>query len=983
MDAMQARRVLRSMLMWCVLCAGLSMTTLAQAGPALIWSLEEHQPDIKQGGRANTIALHPLNNDRMIVASESGGLFRSEDRGVTWSHIESFKPYVTGSVAFLPSNPDIVIATSAADFTSANTGGIWRSTNGGGSWTQMAIPATPTGATARFGAGEISIAPDSGRIYVATSWGLSFSDDNGANWSTLSPFGSGAVVSVLALSGNRVFAAHRWLGVMRSPDGGATWLTPATGAGGIADMHAFARSPVASSTAYVVNAATQLFVTNDSGDHWTQIASAPAGGGGCGGIAFVKAIGRKLLAQTALRLYFGNRCGLYSQTPVAIAGTGTYDYSGAWTASTLDHSDTRDLVFTRNIKTLLGKPLLLATDGGLHRTADGGATWTFTGGGAAGYNALQMTEAKGQRIDDIDRYDLYFGTQDNNSWYSPDEGASWPGTVCCEGFFFEMAKHVSTTSDAQVSFVSCGACVDLFAGAGLAGLTNWPDPPGARVGNPAFVGKSFHVEGVADDSGFPRGFAVSTDLGAHWKSYAAFSEDRRDMPKLTRRNLLHFPRASQVQTIRTGWDAANGFERDTLMVVTRSLTGTGASVHYPAMNGFGGLGINPTMFAWYEVFGVDPLDGRYLIAPDVINHKMMQSSDGGENWSEMPALTALVTGNGRFDFNESIFPHASAVSYNRESPEIVAVGTHQNGLMLSFDHGATWSKLGGSERATYITSVEWSSRTDAYVTTYGRGLWRLHGQLWIPRVEPLCAIIGCVIRLIDKGDPPPFDFGIAIFDGEIRGVRTEHGVLREVFVSPGSTVGFVGTPGHAPAVKITQTMKSSGLQGDLASVPRARAWMAEGARAIALDRKGRVIGMATSKTRLPFEAALDAKPRRAMDSEPRENARSPIADAPYLEVRSRTGRFDRLQPGEPIQIRTQRIDSRRDIEILIDDRRVDAARANDNDGLRFELRAPTDLGLHRLVLRDARSGKVIDGTMLMVRPMDDRDAQRKPPHDAR
>ena len=221
------------------------------------------------------------------------------------------------------------------------------------------------------------------------------------------------------------------------------------------------------------------------------------------------------------------------------------------------------------------------------------------------------------------------------------------------------------------------------------------------------------------------------------------------------------------------------------------------------MNGFGGLGINPTMFAWYQVFGVDPKDSRYIIAPDIINEKMMQTADGGDNWSEIPALTTLVTDSGRFQFRSLFFPHASAVSFYAKDPNHVAVGTHENGVMLSSDHGATWTKIPDSERATYITSIEWRSATDLIVSTYGRGLWRLQGRLKIPDFDRLCRVVDCRIRWIDRGDPPPdiIDPGIVIFEGHVQGVRVERGRVVEVFVSPGSSVGFVTKAERAPKVR--------------------------------------------------------------------------------------------------------------------------------------------------------------------------------------
>jgi len=938
----------------------------------MTWTLAEYQPNVAEGGRGNTIAVHPTNNNVMLVASQSGGLFRTVDGGSTWNHVDSFIPYALGAVVYLPANPDIVIATANRDhddFAVANGGGIWRSTNGGSDWIQIPHPPAPTGSTVRFSAGEISIAPDTGAIYVATSYGISISVDQGATWTTSNPFGSRRVSSVLALSRNRVLAGHdyNWLGIRRSLDGGASWGPSITGAGGISDLHAFGRSPLAADQAYVVNSATQLFVTEDAGATWTHIPSAPAGSSLCGGISFAKATASRWFSPTAgfrerLHLHFGNRCGLYLLTPPKIAGTNRYDYSGAWTPAAMDHGDTRDLAFTTATWRSGASPLLLTTDGGLHKTADGGLSWSFTGGGASGYNALQITEVKGQWINDLGRYDLYFGTQDNHNRASADAGATWPGLVCCEGFFFQLEKEVATAADTQVNFVSCSGCTNLFSDAIFSGLRAWPNPPGVLAGNPAIIARSFHVQGVDTDGGLTKGFAVTRDLGATWRQYVTVPEDRRDMPRLSRlRSRFDVP--TQYQSIHTGWDATRDFEINHLVRLTKNIRADTASAYYPAMNGFGGLGINPTEFAWYQVFGVDPADSRYLIAPDIVNEKMMQSTDGGENWTDMPALTALVTGGGRYRFRSSMFPFASAVNYYAADPNMVGVGTHDNGIMLSSNHGATWQKVAGSEQATYITSIEWSSATEAYVSTYGRGLWRLQGQFWIPELRPLCRWVDCLIRYIDRGDPPP-DYGVVVFEGRIRGIRAVRGQVEEIFVSPGSSIGFLAQPPHAPKVQVTPSQKWVGLQGDIPGFPN---WTPSDITfAVILDKTHRFLGMATATQELPTRAVTGTKQRepRALREDPRRT--SPTATRPYISLMTPSGRFDAMAPGDAIVITGLRFPAGIAMEILLDGQPIGKASADANGGLHFQLKAPAKFGLHRLTVRDPRSQQVIDGTMFIV-----------------
>jgi photosystem II stability/assembly factor-like uncharacterized protein len=947
----------------CSALAILALVTLAPAAQSrpLTWQLTEFQPNIPNGGRANTIAVNPRDSRVMIVASETGGLFRTSDEGITWTHIDSLVPYAMGAVAYVPTDPNIVIASAGEGFLTQNAGGIWRSTDSGLTWAHMPDPPAPSGMSSRFSAGEISIAPDTGKIFIATSYGVSISTDNGATWTTSQPFPLLGTNSVLALRDDLVLAGAVWAGIRRSTDGGGSWSASTTAPTGVVDMHAFGRSPFDSTHAYVVDQATQLFVTEDAGVTWTAIASAPTGGGSCGGIAFIKAI-RTFRLRGALQLYLGNRCGLSRLSPSRIAGTTRFNYSGAWTTLTIDHGDTRDLAFKRTA------PLLLGSDGGLHRTSDGGTTWTFTGGGVNGYNALQITEVKGQWIDDIGRYDLYFGTQDNNNLASTDTGVTWPNAICCEGFFFEMQKRVVTAADTQVTFVSCGPCGNLRSGPALAGTINWSNPGGTVAGNPAIVGHSFHTQGVNSEAGFNAGVAVSRDLGATWSQYASFPEQRRDLPKLTRRNLLgRVSLPVQYQPIRTGFDTAQQLEINHLVRLSKRLFSSTASVYYPAMNGFGGIGINPTMFAWYQVFGIDPKDSRYIIAPDVINEKMMQTSDGGDNWTEIAALTALVTDGGRYQFRNSIFPHASAVSYYADDPNMVAVGTHENGIMLSSDHGATWTKVPGSEQATYITSLEWRSATDVIVSTYGRGLWRLKGVFWIAHFDPLCRIVDCLIKWIDRGDPPPdvIDPGVVIFEGHAQGVRVERGRVTELFVTPGSSVGFIAKPETAPKIKVTESRELLGLQG---TVPGLKSWPLGEAKivALALDKAQGLRGFALSHANLPTSEPAMVVAENMGDEEPEQRSASPTVNKPYVNLAMPGSDIEKLVMGGRFNVVGQHFPPGAALEILMD-RDVAAKAAVSEDGsFTATIAAPQELGVHTLTVRDAASQRVLDGAQFKV-----------------
>jgi len=403
-----------------------------------------------------------------------------------------------------------------------------------------------------------------------------------------------------------------------------------------------------------------------------------------------------------------------------------------------------------------------------------------------------------------------------------------------------------------------------------------------------------------------------------------------------------------------------------------------ASVTYPSMNGFGGLGINPTMFAWYEVFAADPLDSRHLIAPDVINEKMMQTWDGGDNWAEIPLLTSLVTEAGRFQFRNWIFPHASAVSFYSADPNRVAIGTQQGGIFVSTDRGATWFKVPGSERATYITSIEWRNANDLFVSTYGRGLWRVQAKLTLPNIDRYCLIVNCLFRYIDKGDPVPdrFKHGILVYEGRVQGVRVERGVLRQLFISPGASIGFIGDNRQFDKVAVSETAKFVGMRGAAQDELQFAAKQAAPV-GIAVDERSKLIGALFTAGNLPLDEEPPPTHREKPECEDDEDQvpESPTANKPYIRLSLDGRAADVVGPGDKLTISGVRVKPGTVLELLMDSRPVEKATANQDGSFSVVVTAPPEFGLHTVSIRDVRSRAMIDATMFIVRHRDSRDAR--------
>src|SRR5439155_5758509 len=204
----------------------------------------------------------------------------------------------------------------------------------------------------------------------------------------------------------------------------------------------------------------------------------------------------------------------------------------------------------------------------------------------------------------LGRFDLYFGTQDNNLWASGDDGATWINPVGHEGFYIEQQHRVAAAADSKTTFTACSPCVNFVADPLFTNVAVWPDVTTPPTGNPKIVRGSSRVQGV-DPTGagaFTKGLAVTTNVGSSWAQYANIPQDRKDIPKLSDPGLVPV----LYHSIRTGFDPARNFDIDTLARVVEKLSAPGASVSFPLMKNCGGLGINLTNLVWYQVFGVDP-----------------------------------------------------------------------------------------------------------------------------------------------------------------------------------------------------------------------------------------------------------------------------------------------------------------------------------------------------------------------------------------
>ncbi len=155
----------------------LEALTLRSIGPALM------------GGRIADIAIHPARPKTWYVAAGSGGVWKSDNAGLTWEPIFDDQPsYSIGCITIDPSNPDVLWVGTGENVSGRHVAwgdGLYRTLDGGQSWEQKGLERTEH-------ISRIVIDPrDSNVMYVAAEgplWssggerGLYKSSDGGDSW---------------------------------------------------------------------------------------------------------------------------------------------------------------------------------------------------------------------------------------------------------------------------------------------------------------------------------------------------------------------------------------------------------------------------------------------------------------------------------------------------------------------------------------------------------------------------------------------------------------------------------------------------------------------------------------------------------------------------------------------------------------------------------------------------------------------------------
>ena len=395
-------------------------------------------------GRIADLAVNPENPSEYYVGAASGGLWKTENHGTTFSPVfDNQSVYSIGCLAMDPNNSNVVWVGTGENNSQRNLAygdGVYKTTDGGKTFTNMGLKTSSQ-------IGKIMIDPrNSNVVYVAAqgqAWGpggergLYKTTDGGKTWKRVLEIGPYTGVSDMEMDPRNpdilYAAAHQRerrvyskinggpeSAIYKSEDAGATWKKLKKGLpSGDVGRIGLALAPSNPDIVYAVielpGSKGGFYRSNDMGESWEKRSNKVAGS----------------------PQYYNEIYADPSNPDVVIlmdtrAGR-TKDGGKTW-----ENIEGREKHVDNHVVWIDPKDpnhYLMGSDGGLYETYDGAKTWQFK-------NNLPLTQYYHVRTDnDYPFYNIYGGAQDNGSWYGPSQtnkqytvNSDWVHTIGGDGY---------------------------------------------------------------------------------------------------------------------------------------------------------------------------------------------------------------------------------------------------------------------------------------------------------------------------------------------------------------------------------------------------------------------------------------------------------------------------------------------------------------------------------------------------------------------
>ena len=373
-------------------------------------------------GRIIDLAVHPERKKEYYVAVASGGVWKTENSGTTWTPLfDSEGSYSVGCITLDPNDPKVVWVGTGENNSQRSVGygdGVYKSVDGGKSWKNVGLPESEH-------IGMIVVDPrDSDTVYVAAQgplWrsggdrGLYKTTDGGETWERILHVSDDTGVSEVLMDPRdpdvlyaSAYQRRRrvWTlinggpeaGLYKSTDAGVTWNQLQGGLpSGQVGRIGLALSPVDPDVLYAIVEALEdaqgVYRSTDGGGTWEKRSSY---------VSNSPQYYQELIPdpKNVDRVY-----SMDTWMMVTEDGGKSFQRVGQTYKHVDDHAlwiDPEDTDY-----------LLSGCDGGVYESFDRGATWAFKAN-------LPITQFYKITVDDaLPFYNVYGGTQDNNTLGGP------------------------------------------------------------------------------------------------------------------------------------------------------------------------------------------------------------------------------------------------------------------------------------------------------------------------------------------------------------------------------------------------------------------------------------------------------------------------------------------------------------------------------------------------------------------------------------
>ena len=692
------------------------------------------------GGRIHDVEALPNDPSTVYVAAASGGIWKSVNKGITWTPIFDHENINTfGDLAIFAGDPNILWAGSGEQNNRQSSSwgnGVYRSKDAGRTWMHRGLDDTRH-------IGRVSLHPtDPDVAYVAalgSLWapsadrGVFKTTDGGQTWKKSLYLDSltGAVDLVMdPTDPNTLYAAAyqrlrtAWgfngggpgSGIYKTMDGGANWrrLTSGLPTGDIGRIGLAVAQTKGRALNALIEHGTEggTYRTEDGGETWTRVSR-----------------------QNPRPMYYSHiyidptndqRVWILAE-PILKSEDGGRSWRRMPTSPTYDvglHSDFHAMWINPRDP----RHFYIAGDGGLGESFDMGETY-------ARFSNLPLAQIYGIGADTRDPYWIYVGLQDNHSWMGPSATRHWLGILNSDwheiGFGDGMQQQPDPFDPRVVYTAGQNGSVTRFDPETGDRLEIQPRPvPGDsayRFDWTAPMLASRHTPGTFYLGG--NHLFITRDRGATWTS-------TKDLSRQIQRDTLRIMGVSGKDIRLSRNDGESSFGELTTIAESpldpkilwagtddgnvqlsrdRGLTWTEVSAN---ISGVASGTLVSRVVASSAGRGVALVSFDAHRSGDFAPY-IFRTTDFGRTWTRL--TSGIADGESVRTIQE--FPGAS---------QVVFAGT-ERALYVSFDSARSWARFGANLPTTRYDDILVNPATkDLVLGTHGRGAWVLDDASFLP-----------------------------------------------------------------------------------------------------------------------------------------------------------------------------------------------------------------------------------------------------------